>query len=407
MSNFPSRPQTPPALGLVNGQLLTPPPTAKPSRAVRFALDEGTPSKPKRRFQSFKGDVESAVAEYAELEDLRDFSDGSQDISVLTESPTDSSLPSPTQSPASSQSSISIEKDAALVDVTGDFDTPIVTEPFPFLRLPLSIRKRVYEILLVVPGLICVRQNHTSYHNEDKAFLYAEDRQLLPGISYALPQLTVDGFKIRFPRFRYANVAILGVSKEVCAESKAVMYGGNDFEIVCPNTELSPVPDYKIPLFPRGYQRLVLSLSIRVRALYPLKWLLNGGFAELKSAYRGLETLTIIFEIENGAKGVGKALGKKVGENWVAYVKRIHAVMAVDLFAGNKHTKHLPTWISLRVLFNGEAYDDTAELDTHNISVDSSTGFISIPDIAEERLRRYHLKRGLPEAFELFKKGCR
>jgi hypothetical protein len=96
-------------------------------------------------------------------------------------------------------------------------------------------------------------------------------------------------------------------------------YGANAFEIVCPNLETSPPADYKIPLFPRGCARLVRSLSIRVRALYPLEWLLNGGYAEVKDAYRGLETLDIVFELESATKGAAKMLCKVDGEKWVAY----------------------------------------------------------------------------------------
>lgn len=96
-------------------------------------------------------------------------------------------------------------------------------------------------------------------------------------------------------------------------------YGANEFEIVCPNLETSPPPDYKIRLFPRGYQRYVQSLNIRVRALYPLKWLLNGGYGEIKRAYLGLDTFTIIFEMESGNKDLGKALSKMEDERWGTY----------------------------------------------------------------------------------------
>ncbi|KAF1966213.1 hypothetical protein BU23DRAFT_518279, partial [Bimuria novae-zelandiae CBS 107.79] len=276
---------------------------------------------------------------------------------------------------------------------------------FPFMKLPMSVRKRVYEILLVVPGLICVRQNHTSYHSEKKAFLYAENRQLLPGIAYALPQVTVNGFKIRFSRFPCTNAAILCASKEVHGETKAILYGANDFEVVCPNLELSPPPDYKTKLFPR--QSLVQCLSICVRALYPLKWLLNGGFGELKNAYRGLDTLTIIFEAESCIKGAGKVLSKKENEGWVAYVKRLHVMIATEVFAGNKDIKTLPVWINLRVHFDGEAYADTSKPSTHSINVDLGPGNANPTGAAEERLRRYTMKRGLPEAFEMFKKRGR
>ncbi|KAF2447327.1 hypothetical protein P171DRAFT_356297, partial [Karstenula rhodostoma CBS 690.94] len=264
------------------------------------------------------------------------------------------------------------------------------------------IRKKIYTHLLTVPGLICVRQKHTSYHNEEKAFLYAEARLLLPGIAYALPQLTVGGFKVRFSRLG-GDAGILGVCREVYGEARGVLYGANTFEIVCPNLELSPPPDYKIPLFPRGCARHVRSLSIRVRALYPLKWLLNGGYGELKDAYRGLERLDIIFEMDDARKGAATMLGKKEREGWVAYVTRLHTHLSTTLFEIPRQHR-LPIWIHLRVLFDGEAYDNRAEPSPYDAVGPCNA---SLTDAAEERLRRYHLKRGLAEAFEMCKRGGR
>jgi hypothetical protein len=193
---------------------------------------------------------------------------------------------------------------------------------------------------------------------------------------------------------------------------------------VCPNLETSPPTDYKIPLFPRGCARLVRSLSIRVRALYPLKWLLDGGYGEIKDVYRGLETLHVVFEMESATKGAAKMLCKKEGEKWVAYGEScIHMVWYVQVYLLTSHPvtrlhihlntalfdtpHHLPIWIHLRVLFDGEAYADYAESDPRTIAIDMGPGNASPTDVAEERLRRYHLKRGLPEAFEMCKRGGR
>jgi hypothetical protein len=165
---------------------------------------------------------------------------------------------------------------------------------------------------------------------------------------------------------------------------------------VCPNLETSPPADYKIPLFPRCCARLVRSLSIRVRALYPL----------------------------SATKGVAKMLCKKEGEKWVAYGEScIHMVWYVQVYLLTSHPvtrlhthlntalfdtpHHLPIWIHLRVLFDGEAYADYAESDPRTIAIDMGPGNASPTDVAEERLRRYHLKRGLPEAFEMCKRGGR
>lgn len=85
--------------------------------------------------------------------------------------------------------------------------------------------------------------------------------------------------------------------------------------------EMDPPPDFKIQLFPRGCQNHVRSLSIRVRALYPLKWLLNGGYGEIKNACKGLDTLNVIFEVESGSRDFGKVFSKKEDELWASYGK--------------------------------------------------------------------------------------
>lgn len=216
-------PATPQKDTNANAQLLTPPSTGVFRKIVRFDIDRRSPTKSKRHYLNARKDAdESALVEYAELDDSGDDSDISIENCHIASDP-----PSPMQISLSS-----VSKNEALVNTSDELllATPsspvasIPTSPFPFMKLPLSIRKKVYEALLVVPGLICVRQNHTSYHNEEKAFLYAETRLLLPGIAYALPQITVGGFKARFSRFRYVNAGILRVSKEIHTEAKAVMY---------------------------------------------------------------------------------------------------------------------------------------------------------------------------------------
>ena len=87
-------------------------------------------------------------------------------------------------------------------------------------------------------------------------------------------------------------------------------------------------------------------------------------------------------------------------------VKRLHATITTEVF-DSKKVNTLPIWLNLRVKFHGEAYDDLSEPTTHNTKVDLGPGDVSPTDVAKERLRRYHIKRGLPEAFELFKKGGR
>ncbi|KAL5400336.1 hypothetical protein PMIN06_011088 [Paraphaeosphaeria minitans] len=440
MSPFTSRPQTPPPAEATehgqltppatvgkppatpqkqgistSNQLLTPPSTGATRKIARFIEKRGSPTASKRRRFDRKNKDEYAVAEYAELDDLSD----ANDVSISNESPGSSAPASPTDSPDSLETRTPVSRDEAFTGIDTDDEalggtsststTKVATSPFPFMKLPRSIRKRIYAHLLAVPGLICVRQNHTSYHNEEKAFLYAEERRLLPGIAYALPQLVVGGFKTRFARLG-GNVGVLRVCREVEREARGVLYGSNAFEITCPALELSPPPDFSIPLLPRGCARLVRHLSIRLRALYPLRWLLAGGYASLKDAYRDLEQLDIVLEMEDAAKGPAKGLGKKDREGWSAYVTRLRAHLVITLFDSPHRNQHLlPIWINLRVLFPGEAYDDRTESDPHNIhiNVDMGPGNASPTDVAEERLRRYHLKRGLAEAFELCKQGRR
>jgi hypothetical protein len=242
MSPSISRPQTPPPVGGTEQGQLTPPPTAgkqpvtpqkrgvnstnqlltPPStgdvrKIVRFAETRGSPTPSKRRRFDRKNDDELALAEYTELDDPTDLSD----VSISDDDPIALS-PSPEQRIQVTRPSAATDADdEAQVKLT---PTSVTTSPFPFTKLPAKVRNKIYALLLVVPGLICVRQNHTTYHTEEKAFLYAEPRLLLPGIAYALPQVTVGGFKVRFAQFCGVNTGILNVSREMYGEARAVLY---------------------------------------------------------------------------------------------------------------------------------------------------------------------------------------
>ncbi|KAF2622644.1 hypothetical protein BU25DRAFT_296122, partial [Macroventuria anomochaeta] len=281
--------------------------------------------------------------------------------------------------------------------------TSKAVEPFPFLKLPLPLRNKIYEHLLVVPAIICVRQKHTAYHDERKALLYTERRELLPGIAYALAQVKVDGLKTRFSRLPGININILRTSKEVFNEARAVMYSKNDFEVVKPTDELTPLPDYSIPLFPSGYQRLVTKLNIRIRTFYDLDWLLSGGYNVMKKYYRGLDTLTLVLEMDAATKGFGHQWARKSNEKWTVYIKRLRNDLTEDLIENSKSTKatSIPVWINLRVLFGGEAYasNSQAPIDIVDIAVTNS--------IRNEQAKREELRSALVETFELFKKGSK
>jgi hypothetical protein len=145
---------------------------------------------------------------------------------------TDNTTPPSPVSDLSIASAISTEDECDhITSITIIVNTVATSEPFPLLKLPLSVRKKVYEHLLVIPALISVRQNRASLYQGKKYYLHAESRELLPGIASALAQLTVNGYKVRFSRFANTNINILLASKEVHAEAKAVLYGKNVFEI--------------------------------------------------------------------------------------------------------------------------------------------------------------------------------
>lgn len=305
------------------------------------------------------------------------------------------------EAPCTSEREIAVTSSVSEFSDSYDIATCSTFEAFPFMKLPLSVRESVYEHLLVVPALICVRQNHTAYHDEKKAFLYAERRELLPGIAYALAQIKVDGFKTRFSRFPGINLGILRASKEVFTEARAIMYSQGEFEIVKPSSEQTPEPNYSVPLFPPGYQRLVTRLNIRIRTFYDLDWILSGGYNVMKNHYRGLNTLTLILELDSASKGFGRQCARKTDVKWTAHIERLRGELVKDLFENSKSKRaaHIPVWINLRVLFSGEAYVGTssAPVDTAGLAVTSSTH--------HEQAKKDELRTALVEAFELCKRS--
>lgn len=215
-------PTTPQKRGgnFVGNPLLTPPSTEKSGRTVRFAPDPSTPTRSRRHLLHAEEKDEATLFQYHELDSPVSFVDTSVSEDFwLGDEP--SGLPLRVQTnqhvvPGNTEHEM-------LFQHTGIVSTCAPATPFPFMKLPLSVRKKIYECLLVVPGLICVRQNHTSCHNEENSHLYVKTRQLLPGIAYALPQVAVNGSKLPFSRFRFVNAAILRVSKQVFKEAKTIM----------------------------------------------------------------------------------------------------------------------------------------------------------------------------------------
>lgn len=244
-----------------------------------------------------------------------------------------------------------------------------------------------------------VRQKRTRTYNEAHAYLFAEHRELLPGIAYALTHSSVDDFKLPFCYGEFVNAAILRVCKQVHLEARGIMYGSNQFELQNLNKETSPRIDYRVPLFPYKYQSLISNITIRAYSIYGFQYMIKDrGWNDLKRAYRSLQTLTLVLELESPNKGYGRKLARVKGEYWVAYVWRVHRILQLELFGCPGLTKSIPIWINLKVLFVDDQY-------IH----DNSSEDLRVVDSAldELNLKQQHLKSGVAEAFELFKKGRR
>jgi hypothetical protein len=389
------RPRTPPPAGL-----LTPPSTGgvdkrlwfyDPTNGAGFSTTIprrlANPREGESPTEFFNDNQEGSDPE------IHDESEAEHHSSSDSSSPTSPSL----SEPCTFASSVLIKYDFAVALNIAGHASSIIKGPFPFIKLPLSIRTKVYEHLLVIPALICVRQNHTTFHDDSTPFLHAERRVLLPGIAHASPQLTVSGPKIPFSRFAHTNTNILYANKEIHTEAKAILYGNNTFAIAKPTNELSPPPDFSVRLFPPGCQRLVTKLNMRIHSFYDLHWLLSGGYNVLKNHYRGLDTLTLVLELQSTTKGLGKQWAKQQGEKWVAYVEQLHNDIGrelVDCAQANK-ARFIPQWIHLVVLFSGERYIEDRD------SPCSASG------VGPEQAAREHVKQGLVEAWDLFKKGAR
>ncbi|KAL6710798.1 hypothetical protein ACN47E_007855 [Coniothyrium glycines] len=392
------RPRTPPTSGL-----LSPPSTGGFDGRYRFT-DLQDAIKYESRSQVRSGEGESLREFFEERQEgsdveIEDSADGSQSTSE----------PSYDSAPATP---CSIDYNVFQRHSPEDFDSSTacntatqasatVSGSFPFMRLPPSVRKSVYEHLLVVPALISVRHNYASYEDGTRTFPSFECRELLSGIGSALMQRSVNGYGILFSRFASTNVNILCANREVYTEARAILYGENNFEIIKPTEELSPSPNFRMKLFPSGCQCFVTKLHIRIRSFYDLHWLLGGGYNVIKNHYRALCTLTLILELDSTSKGFGKQWSRLADEKWVPYVMRLQGVLEHALFktAKGEMAKSIPYWIDLRVLFNKESY--YAKLTRPQVPRLAIKSRIAIGDDD----KREHLRQGLVEAWELFKKG--
>jgi hypothetical protein len=386
------RPVTPPP-----SSLLTPPPTGGFDKRVQLTDDDFTGAVSKRLSNFEEGEFPSEFFEQVEEGSDVELEESEEE----PVSPIDDTPPTSATSATSSSIEASIfEDDGLFISQDTTAALSVVTEPFAFLQLPLAPRSKVYEHFLVVPGLICVRQNQAMVDEFNEGHLYADQRSLLPGISHASAQLAVNGPQIPFSRFSRTNISILLASKDIHAEAKAILYSKNTFSIPRPSTEFNPPTDYSVRLFPPGCQRLVTKFAIRIRSFYDLDWLLTGGHNDIKNFYRGLSTLTFVLKIDSVKRGFGRKWGRQEGEKWNSYVMRLQIEIAKDAYAvgKGKKVKVMPDWIVLRVLFGGEVYDG-------KIRIAGST--IAGTSVSAEQAKRDELKTALVEAWEMFKRGRR
>ncbi|KAF2749109.1 hypothetical protein M011DRAFT_387216, partial [Sporormia fimetaria CBS 119925] len=232
-----------------------------------------------------------------------------------------------------------------------------VERTLDFLSLPLTARRAIYILLLTVPGLICVRQNRTAGSYETNAYIGPENRELLPGISFALVQTSVDGMKSRFGNHPYVNVSILRTCKAVFHEARTVMYTANTLELANLTHETAPPANFRVPLFPRGYPRYIRHIVLRAMSFYAFRYLLaDEGCMQIKGHYRGLKDLTLIIELNHMNQRIVRKLGLSDAQDPSAEVKRAHAFLRREFFGNMETTKTLPHWVKLKILLTGDEF---------------------------------------------------
>jgi hypothetical protein len=289
-----------------------------------------------------------------------------------------------------------------------DFDASLLPESITFMKLPQKIRMKIYALLLTIPAIICVRPNRTPYEHFPVAFSNVADIKCLPGMAMALTQISSNGFKSRFYRFPYVNTAILRTNSKIHSEAKKILYGSNTYDFLNLTKETAPPADFRIPIFAAGCARMLRSVCIRANSVYAFRWMVTAGYQEIKKFYRSLEVLHLVLEIDNIRKGYGKKLVRQPKENWVLYVKRVVAFIAVELFDCVGIARKIPVWISLSAVFEDERYEITFNLNRDVIrdEADKNTS-TEIVELADEQFKKEDLKRAVSEAFELFKRGRR
>jgi hypothetical protein len=240
------------------------------------------------------------------------------------------------------------------------------------------------------------------------AFSNVANIKCLPGIAMALTQISSNGFKSRFYRFPYVNTAILRTNSKVHSEAKKILYGSNTYDFLNLTKETVPPADFRIPIFAPGCARMLRGVCIRANSVYAFRWMVTAGYQDIKKFYRSLEVLHLVLEIDNIRKGYGKKLVRQPKENWMLYVKRVMAFIAVELFDCVGIARKIPVWISLSAVFEGDRYENTFNLNMDVIRGETDKNVSTkIVELADEQFKKEDLKRAVSKAFELFKRGRR
>ena len=400
MDIFTEGAQTPPHQVQYKIGILTPPLTERGQKRVQF-LESDCSKSQKKRFSSNREvkatlmDREKTLTRNSE-NDLSDVS-----IAGVLE-------PKPIKNYTHPIHTAKLNNDNEVTTFTSTLVISALPGRIEFMRLPPSIRKKIYHLLLTVPAIICLRQNRSPYEHIPAPWCNITEVRLLAGLAFVATQHTSNGLKSRMQHHQYTNVAILCANRKVHKEAKEILYGHNTFELANLTNETSPPADFNIPLLPRSCSYFVASLCIRGASIYALRFMVKDGHTGLKNTYRSLKSLLLILEIESLRKGYGKKLTRKPKENWMLYIKRLMSFMALELFDCVGIMKKIPAWISLKVMFEGDEY-----IDSFDSRRDSSKGEIEKvglrmnTGLGNEDIEKQDLKLGVSEAFELFKKGHR
>ncbi|KAH9875056.1 hypothetical protein J1614_004544 [Plenodomus biglobosus] len=290
--------------------LLTPPPTGVPKKRVRLSHVEVSKVSSGSSTKSNKGESPNAISEEILKDSDGDLGEMSESESTTTSNNTTPAVASSDTTATSVASERSIrEKLDQFATLDLAFDTPVaVTKPFPF-KLPISVRNRIYEHLLVVPAIICVRQNHTSYHDEKKPSCTLSAASFFPVLRMLSPKSSSMASKYNSS----ASAPPTSISFVLTAKSMLkprLFYTAR----MTSRSSSRPMNSHHRLITACTYSHLAASALSRLHSFYDLQWLLSGDYNAIKNYYRGLVSLTLIVEKQSKNKGFGKKWARKEEE---------------------------------------------------------------------------------------------